>query len=98
MNIDPIVSNYIDITVDKAITKQDKKVRTYLKELNNENKNHMTALKQGFQDDIKKASELVGAFATKTDAREIAREEDKPIKMEMNIIKKEVSLINKKLA
>ncbi len=98
INIDPVVSNYIDIAIgrERKIFKKD--LGKFESRITVEFKNEAKALREGFQDDIKKAAEMIGAFATKTDARDIAQEEIKPLETKINLVIREVGLINQKLA
>ncbi len=57
----------------------------------------MTALKQGFQDQVKLLAELTNSKPNETRVRGIFKEEIQPLEREVNIIKKEVALINTKV-
>lgn len=58
---------------------------------------HMTDLKTFFSVELGKVLEAVNDRPTRADVREIVQEEIKPLKVEVHLIKKEVSEINKKL-
>lgn len=98
INIDPVVSNYIDIAIERERKIFGKDIQKFKREITVEFKNETKALREGFQDDIKKAAEMIGAFATKTDVREIVQEEIRPMRIEIDILKEEVGLISQKLA
>ena len=75
----------------------DTTIKAYIKELSKENRDYMLALRQGFQDDIKKSAEMISAFATKTDVLEIVKEEIKPLETKIDLIISEIALINSEI-
>ena len=93
MNIDPIVSNYIDVAVER----ERKIFRKDFAKFTKESKQHMTDLKTFFSIELGKVLEATIAKPTVERVREIALEELKPTKIEISLITKEIGLINQKI-
>ncbi len=105
MNITPqqdkIILKYIDTAIERerALWKND--MAEYHDDMLKDFKDHTTALREGFRDDIFIMKEMMLEFPTRAEVREIVKEEIKeelkPIRSDLSIIKLEISTINKRL-
>ena len=98
MTIDPIISNYIDESIERSLQKSDRRMRVYIDEIKKESQsdmkkeffNHMTALKEGFQHEVGMLAELVSSKPGREEVREIVREE---IRLEIAPLETKITLI-----
>lgn len=87
------VYNYGIMITCKVETVINRAVEKYAKET----KQHMTDLKTFFSVELGKVTEALNDRPTKEEVREIVKEEMKPLETRVNLIQKEVGVINKKL-
>ncbi len=94
MTIDPNISDYIDIAISRERKLFNLDLDRIKEEFRYETDRHMTALQQGFRDDIKLLVELTGSKPDEGRVREIVREEIEPLKSDISLIKAEIGCIN----
>ena len=79
MTIEPKTTKYVETAVDRAIERKmnvlDKNIKTYVHDLNEENKRHMAALKEFFHDEANGLARLIKERPTRDETREITHEE-----------------------
>jgi flagellar motor component MotA len=108
-----IITNYIDEAVAKAVGQAATKAareaadevkksfkemfKKYKDEDHKEYLRHMADLKGYFSESLKGMVEIEKAKPDEERVREIIQEENKPLKTEIDIIKKHVALINKRV-
>ena len=90
MTFDADDKKYIDQALEKNRTQFRDEMEVFFHELTEEHKSHMTALKEGFQADMKALSELIQDRPAKNEVREMIQEEiqgeTRPIKMRLTQI------------
>jgi len=75
MALDALDKIYIDQAMERNRIQFRSDMEPFFRELQKENRDHMMALKEGFQDQIKAIAELVADKPGREEVREIAREE-----------------------
>lgn len=82
MKIDPIMETYIDETVERsvntAVSVQMKQFRKEINEFHREALRHMSALREGFRDDLKVVLDAVNSKPSREEVRIMIRDEIEP--------------------
>lgn len=109
MKIQQTILSYINtqidkktaVTVDRALLKSEKRWDLWFKKYREENHReylrHMTDLKGYFEESLRGMKEMIQGLPTGGKIREHVQEESRDMKNDLQLIKTEVGLINKRL-
>ncbi len=98
MRIDPHISGYIDIAIERERKIFDGNMKKQFEagflEMDKRTASYMAIQREILQDDIKKIAEMVGGMPNRDEIRDIVREEIsvelKPIKIELSMFREEL--------